>query len=338
MEKQKCLIPFKVLEVMDTVSESVPPGVELIQAPAVWENAGHGEGIVVAVIDTGIDKTHPDLKDRIIDGKDFTGTGDYQDDNGHGTHVSGTVLASINDVGVVGVAPKASILALKALNGQGQGNLDWINGALEYAINWRGPNGEKVSIISLSLGGPEDDSEHKLIQQAVQNNILVVCAAGNSGDGREDTDEMDYPGAYPEVVAVGAVDLNKNLADFSNTNEEIDLVAPGVQILSTYPGGKYAKLSGTSMATPHVSGAAALLKIISEKEFGRELTEAELYAQVVKHTEDLGIDKRAQGNGFLDLKVSGSGAEPPASGKEITITIESESLQLPSKTVVVKYE
>ncbi|MGE7602812.1 S8 family peptidase [Peribacillus sp. NPDC097675] len=333
MSREKRLIPYKVLEVMETPKEKIPEGVVLIKAPEIWEPSNYGEGVVIAVIDTGIDKGHPDLKDRIIDGKDFTETGDYHDDNGHGTHVSGTVLATINnDVGVVGVAPKASILALKALNGKGQGDINWINGALEYAINWQGPQGEKVSIISLSLGGPPDDREHELIQKAIQNNILVVCAAGNSGDGRHDTDELDYPGAYPEVVAVGAVDLSRNMADFSNTNDEIDLVAPGVEILSTYPGSKYAKLSGTSMATPHVSGAAALLKIIMEREFGRKLTEAELYAQLVKNTEDLGINKKAQGNGLLNLAMVEHGAK-----NEIRITIESDSLQLPSKTMVVEY-
>jgi major intracellular serine protease len=332
MTREKRLIPYKVLEVMETVKEKIPEGVELVKAPAIWEKSSYGEGVVVAVIDTGIDKGHPDLKERIIGGKDFTNTGDYQDDNGHGTHVSGTVVAAINNAGVVGVAPKASILALKALNGQGQGDIDWINGALEYAINWRGPNEEKVSVISLSLGGPPDETEHKLIQRALQNDILVVCAAGNSGDGRHETDELDYPGAYPEVVEVGAVDLSRNLADFSNTNDEIDLVAPGVDILSTYPGNKYARLSGTSMATPHVSGAAALLKVIAEKEFERNLTEAELYAQLVKSTEDLGISKKAQGNGLLNLTITEQRAE-----KSIKITIESENLKLPSKSVVMEY-
>ncbi|GER67105.1 serine protease [Weizmannia acidilactici] len=330
---QKKLIPFQVLEVYEQVEETVPEGVQLIHAPDVWENAGYGKGIVIAVIDTGVDKTHPDLKDRIIGGKDFTNTGDYQDDNGHGTHVCGTILASKNAYGVVGVAPGAKVLALKALNKDGQGESQWINAALDYAINWKGPNGEKVSAISMSLGGPADEREHALIQKAVQNNILVVCAAGNSGDGRDDTDEMDYPGAYPEVVEVGAVDLQKNLADFSNTNAEIDLVAPGVGILSTYPGGKYARLSGTSMATPHVSGAAALVKQMEEKAFGRALTEAELYAQLCIHTENLGLNKKAQGNGMINL----SRPEQNARGNEIKITVESESLGLKPQTVTVTY-
>lgn len=330
---EKKLIPYKVIEVVDSVEENIPAGIRLVHAEEAWEKANYGEGIVVAVIDTGIDKTHPDLKDQIIGGEDFTNTGDFQDDNGHGTHVCGTILAALNNYGVVGVAPRAKVLALKVLDQSGRGDIKWINAAIEYAINWEGSNGEKVSVISMSLGGPEEEEEHRLIQKAVQNNILVVCAAGNSGDGREDTDEMDYPGAYPEVVQVGAVDLEKNLADFSNTNDEIDLVAPGVEIFSTYIGGKFAKLSGTSMATPHVSGAAALVKNIAEKEFERTITEAELYAQLCKSTEDLGIGKKAQGNGLLNLTSIQKSGE-----KEITITIESKSLQLPAQTVSVVYK
>lgn len=285
----------------EEIKDNIPKGIQLIHAPKVWNEADYGREAIVAVIDTGIDKNHPDLKDRIIDGKDFTGTGDYQDDHGHGTHVSGTILASLNNRGVVGVSPLAKVLVLKALNQQGEGESQWINNAIEYAINWRGAKGEKVNIISMSLGGQADEQEHQLIKKAVQNNILVVCASGNEGDGDPDTDERDYPGAYPEVVEVGAVDLNKNIADFSNTNSEIDLVAPGVDIISTYPGGQYAKMSGTSMATPHVSGAAALVKKISEKQFGRTLTEPELYAQLCKHAEDLGVSRKAQGNGLINL-------------------------------------
>ncbi|WP_018662019.1 S8 family peptidase [Heyndrickxia acidiproducens] len=333
---KKKLIPFKVLKVYEKVEETIPEGVKLIQAPDVWEKAGFGEGIVIAVIDTGIDKTHPDLKDRIIGGKDFTNTGDYQDDNGHGTHVCGTILASQNAQGVVGVAPAAKVLVLKALDQDGSGQSEWIEAALDYAIKWKGPQGEKVSVISMSLGGPADEKEHALIKEAVENNILVVCAAGNSGDGRADTDELDYPGAYPEVVEIGAVDLQKQLADFSNTNEEIDMVAPGVEILSTYPGSKYAKLSGTSMATPHVSGAAALVKIIEEEAFGRKLTEAELYAQLCIHTENLGLSKKEQGNGMIHLTRSAQNTE--TGEKEINITVESKSLGLKAQTVTVIFE
>ncbi|HSI68494.1 MAG TPA: S8 family serine peptidase, partial [Planococcus sp. (in: firmicutes)] len=112
-----------------------------------------------------------------------------------------------------------------------------------------------------------------------------------------------YPGAYGDVIQVGAVDFERNMAPFSNINNEIDLVAPGVNVYSAYPGSKYARLSGTSMAAPHVSGALALIKNISEREFAREFTEAELYAQLVKRTVPLGYPKTAEGNGLLALDI-----------------------------------
>ncbi|MDN4493979.1 S8 family peptidase [Ureibacillus aquaedulcis] len=302
------LIPYTIESIVENTSET-PRGVDLIQAPSIWEDSNQGEGIVIAVIDTGIETDHPDLQDQIIDGKNFTSDyeGDpniFEDNNGHGTHVSGTVAASLNNEGVVGVAPKAKILSLKALTGEGSGNYEWIINAINYAVEWRGPEQERVRVISMSLGGPVDVPEmHKAIQNAVSQDISVVVAAGNEGDNSEDTFEYSYPGKYNEVIQVGAVDHNLKLAPFTNTNEEIDLVAPGVEVVSTYPGKKYASLSGTSMATPHIAGAIALLIILSEKEFGRSLSEVEIYAQLIKRTLPLGNRKSSEGNGFLELNL-----------------------------------
>ncbi|WP_010281243.1 S8 family peptidase [Bacillus timonensis] len=308
MKNQVKLLPFTIQSVVDQTNET-PEGVQLVQAPSVWEDSSQGEGIVIAVIDTGIDSSHPDLKDRIIAGRNFTSDyqGDpevFEDNNGHGTHVSGTIAASLNNEGVVGVAPKAQILSLKALTGQGSGNYEWIIDAIHYAVDWRGPNEERVRVISMSLGGPEDVPEmHKAIQNAVNQNISVVVAAGNEGDSQDDTFEYAYPGAYNEVISVGAVDMDLQPAPFSNTHTELDLVAPGVDVISTYPDNKYAKLTGTSMATPHVAGAIALLINKSEKEFDRTLSEEEVYAQLIRRTVPLGNRKSAEGNGFLQLNV-----------------------------------
>ncbi|QYR21002.1 S8 family peptidase [Paenibacillus sp. sptzw28] len=220
----------------------------------------------------------------------------------HGTHAAGTIGAIANNAGVVGVAPEVKLLVIKVLEGSGSGSDQSIISAIRYAIQWRGTSGEKVRAISMSLGGPEDIPElHSAIKDAVANNILVICASGNEGDGNPDTIEKSYPGAYPEMVEVGAVDVNGSPASFTNTNSEVDLVGPGVNILSTYPNNRYATLSGTSMATPHISGGAAVLIHKLEREYGRELSEAEVYAQVVKHTRELGLDKRVEGNGMLDL-------------------------------------
>lgn len=301
MDKQ--LLPYVVEEVVDKqYTDYLPEGVSMINASPTWDKTSYGEGLTVAVIDTGIDKDHPDLKANIIGGEDFTRTGSWEDDNGHGTHVSGTIAGSLNGLGLAGVAPKVNILALKALDARGRGRSAWINHALEYAIDWRGKNGEKVDVISMSLGGPKNSQEYQLIKEAVDNGIMVICAAGNAGDGTAKTDELSYPGAYPEVIEVGAVDFDKNIAHFSNTNTQIDLVAPGVGIISTYKDGQYARLSGTSMATPHVSGGAALIKIMANDKFGRELDTQRLYAQLLKHTDEIkDISPKAQGNGVLNV-------------------------------------
>lgn len=228
-----------------------PDGVKMINAQALWTKANQGEGIVVATIDTGVLYTHPDLKAQIIGGKDFTGKGDFLDGNGHGTHVAGTILAN---GATVGVAPKAKLLALKALADDGSGIMEWTAEALAYAIN------QKVDVINMSLGGPGSPELHMLVQQATKAGIIICAASGNEGDGNASTVEVSFPGDYHEVVEVGAVDYNGNLAVFSNTNPEVDILAPGVHVLSTYLNNAYAYLDGTSMATPHVSGAMALLK------------------------------------------------------------------------------
>lgn len=300
------LIPYKTEEILD-VSSEVPEGIELIEAKSLWDRTNQGKGQVVAIIDTGCQTDHPDLKGRIIEGRNFTSdyNGDeanFSDNNGHGTHVAGTIAAVEDGNGVVGVAPQSNLLILKALTGSGSGNMEWIINAIDYATNWEGPNDEKVRVMSMSLGGPTDVPElHEAIQEAVKQDISVVCAAGNAGDGREDTPEQGYPGAYNEVIQVGAIDFDRNLAEFSNTNDEVDLVAPGVKVLSTYTDGKYAKLSGTSMAAPHISGALALLINLAEGQFDRSMSEAEVFSQLVKRTVPLGYSKKAEGNGLVSL-------------------------------------
>ncbi|AXF54771.1 S8 family peptidase [Salicibibacter kimchii] len=302
------LIPFKREEVVMTCSE-VPRGIDMVQAPALWEAAEKGARQVIAVIDTGCQPDHPDLQDRIIDGRNFTTDYDgdetnFADNNGHGTHVAGTIAASETGTGVVGAAPQADILAVKALSGGGSGEMDWIIEAIRYAVDWRGPNDECVRVITMSLGGPQDiEALHQVVQYATEQEVSVVCAAGNQGDGEEHTDEFAYPAAYNEVIAVGAVNVDKEITEFTNTNDEIDLVAPGVNVLSTYIDGAYAKLTGTSMAAPHVSGGLALLVNITENAFGRDKSEAEMYAQLIRRTVPIGYSTRAEGNGLLALNL-----------------------------------
>jgi major intracellular serine protease len=301
MEQRLRLIPYQVNEVVEVVSE-VPKGIEMIEAPKIWEKS-KGKGITVAILDTGCDVTHADLSQRIIGGRNFTDDDNgnpnvYTDYNGHGTHVAGTIAAVQNNNGVIGVAPEANLLILKVLDKNGSGQYDWIIKGINYAVE------QKADIISMSLGGSLDVPElHQAIQNAIAHQILVVCAAGNEGDGQDSSDEFSYPASYNEVISVGAIDLQRRSSEFSNSNNEVDLVAPGEEILSTYLNGTYAKLSGTSMATPHVSGALALIKDMTNNKFERNLTEPELYAQLIKRTVPLGNSPKLEGNGFLYLTV-----------------------------------
>lgn len=306
------LTPFRIGATKENTLE-IPPGIRMIGAPSYWQQGFKGEGIVVAVLDTGCQTSHPDLRDQIIGGYNFTNDyvgvpSNFQDNHGHGTHVCGTIAAQENNGGVAGAAPKAKLLVLKVLSGSGEGKTENIAAAVKYAIKWRGPKGEKVRVISMSLGGPDNNrSLHTAIKSAVQNNIIVVCAAGNEGDGNARTTEYSYPGAYQEVVEVGSVSLQHRISSFSDSNSQIDLVAPGEQILSTYPQSKYAVLSGTSMATPHVSGALALIINKYEKKLNRTLTEPEIYRLLLQNTVSLGYPRSDEGHGMLKLKGGNGG-------------------------------
>ncbi|ELK46804.1 S8 family peptidase [Halobacillus sp. BAB-2008] len=273
------------------IGEEVPMNIASIGSQAKWRKGYYGKGVVTAILDTGCDMNHPDLKDRIVSAYNFTedhkGNVNIAEDlNGHGTHIAGTLAGSINKKGVVGVAPRSDLLILKVLNRNGGGNVDALVSGINYAVDWRGPDGERVRIISLSLGLKRSYKRlQEAIKRAVDNDIAVVAASGNDGDGSFETDEFRYPGAYEEVIQVGAVNnIENDVAFFSNTNDEVDLFAPGVGIYSTTLDGEYKKLTGTSMATPHVSGALALL--IEEYEYVllRKIHVDELRAILQEHT------------------------------------------------------
>ena len=294
------LIPFIINKEIRGVSTKAAYGVEMIKAKSIWPEAQKGAGVRIAVIDSGCDINHESLKNNIAGVRNFTDE-DKKNPNivvdrvGHGTHVIGTICA--NGSNITGVAPDAQIYVLKAINRTGTGKLSWVVNAIKYAIEL------KVDIISMSLGISENSAKlEKAIKEAVNNNIAVVCAAGNEGDGNSDSFEYSYPAAYIDVISVGAVDKKGVPARFTNSNTTIDLVAPGVDILSTYPNNKFAVLSGTSMATPHVTGSLALLKNWSRNEFQRDLSQEELYAQLIKHTKVLEYSRTIQGNGLIYLK------------------------------------
>lgn len=305
MKEQKMnLVPFKVESIEDQANE-IPFGVSMVQAPSLWAQGEKGSGIVVAICDTGIDREHPDLISQVIGGRNFTGDGspdDFSDGNGHGTHVAGTIAAAENGSGVVGIAPEAKLLICKVLDDEGSGSYQSIIDGIRYATNWRGANRERVRIINMSLGGTFDDSNlYEAILEAVSAGIMVVVASGNEGDANPLTYEKSYPALYNECITVAACDQNRKLAYFSNEHLQVDIIAPGVQIPSTYPKSKYAVLSGTSMATPHVAGALALVIAIGEKQFKRVLTESEIFALLAKCCCSLGYEKSSEGNGLPEL-------------------------------------
>ena len=299
------LTPCSLGEIKDDIPYKIPSNIELLGAESFWDKGIYGKGITVAILDTGVDADHVCLKDRIIGGKNFTSEGkedDFTDWNGHGTHVAGIIAGNRAEKGITGVAPECNLLIVKVLDRVGDGAFPSIVKGLEYAIE------QNVDIINMSLGGKaNDDSLHDTIKKAVGKGICICCASGNNGDGSADTDEINFPGNYHEVIEVGAVDRDNNIAKFSNTNSEIDIVSYGVNIMSTYKNNRYATTSGTSQATPHVSGALALIKEDFVKTYGRKPTESELWARLVKCTNFLNdIDTKAQGNGVLYL---GNGCE-----------------------------
>jgi len=226
-------------------------GIKKIKADCAWDtNIGAGN-IRVAVVDTGVDYNHEDLAGTVIKGYDFVNNdNDPKDDQGHGTHVAGTIAATINNnKGVVGVGPNVKILAVKVLGANGSGSYSGVAKGIIYAAD----NGARV--INLSLGGGPSQTVKNAVDYAWSKGVLLACAAGNSAPT---TTAPGYPAAYPSCLGVAATDQNDQRASFSQYAPD-GVAAPGVTILSTTMGNTYGNKNGTSMATPHVAGLAGLL-------------------------------------------------------------------------------
>jgi subtilisin family serine protease len=305
--------------------DSVP----LIGANQVWQLLDEddrfvtGQGIRVAVIDTGIDYTHPDLGGcfgpgcKVVAGYDlYNNDADPRDDNGHGTHCAGIVAANGN---LKGVAPDATLYAYKVLSSAGTGSVSLVIAGIERAadLDQDPATIDPVDIISMSLGipGTPDDPWALAVDAAAGQGIVVAVSAGNSGP---DYTTIESPGLARQAITVGATDKSDLIAPFSSRGPipgfdgwfKPDILAPGVAITSTYLGGLYASASGTSMAAPHVAGAAALVKQLHPT-----WTPDRIKASLLNTALDLGLDVHTQGAGRLrvDQAVRAPGLVMPSS-------------------------
>jgi subtilisin family serine protease len=273
-------------------------GITAFDLPKAWRHS-QGEGVVIAVLDTGADLDHPDLKDNLLEGINLVKPGTPpEDDNGHGTHVSGILVASNNDIGMVGVCPQAKVLPVKVLDRRGNGSLFAVADGIRQAAD-RG-----VDFITMSLGSPSKvQNVRKAIQYAAAKGVVTFCAAGNAGR----TKDIFYPANYKEAISIGAIDEGFRRADFSCTGMNLDFMAPGVDIFSTFPDDWYATLSGTSMACPFAVGVAALVK--SYVKLGKSKLKAdtaedfrELFRRYTTNVTDSDLADRAffEGFGIID--------------------------------------
>jgi subtilisin family serine protease len=248
-------VSYVVPDGVATVSAQVLPwGVDKIDADLSSTLAGNGSGAITNVdayvIDTGIDTSHPDL--NVVEFRSFT-NGPKTDCNGHGSHVAGTIGAKDDSNGVVGVAPGIRLHAIKVLNCAGSGSWSSVINGINYVASTMA----RPAVANMSLGGPQNSAVDDAVKGAVGHGVFFAVAAGNDG-GNACGHSPAAAGTAGGGAAIAATDSSDHEASWSNYGSCVDLWAPGVSIYSTYKSGGYATLSGTSMATPHVAGGAAL--------------------------------------------------------------------------------
>jgi thermitase len=278
-------------------------GMGRIQMSQAWDIERGNANIIIAILDTGVDGQHPDLVNKMVPGRNFTGGNDddWGDRQGHGTHVAGSAAAHTNNgIGVVGVGFECMIMPVKVLGDSGGGAASWIaNG-----ITWAADNGAHVINMSLGMGAPSS-TIRQAMQYALTKGSLPIAAAGNNGNTAR-----FWPAADPESLSVAATDSNDNRAGFSTHGDWVDVAAPGAGILSTLPGNRYGINSGTSMAAPHVAGLAGLVY----SRLGANATPAAVRSRIETTTDYVGtfiIHGRV--NAFKAVQTGGT-VPPPAGG------------------------
>lgn len=290
-------------EDFDDLNIPTPPVyIKQMNVKHMWKNGYTGKGVKIAILDSGCAIENELLKDKIIHYCNMT-KDDNGDDNivtdylGHGTHVAGLIAGNNFKDKFMGIAPDAELLIYKVIDKDGLASYDMIARGI-YAAITRG-----VDLINISLAGKfEADEIHEAIKQANKMGVSVICSSGNGGDGSAETTELHFPGCYDEVIQVGAINDKKKMAKFSDSNLYVDCVAYGCNVLSTCVYDNFLVLSGTSQSAPLVTGAMALLKQYANEEYGRKLSEVEMYSLLVKNTKSLpNTDRRLQGHGYIYL-------------------------------------
>ncbi|MCX9010947.1 MAG: S8 family serine peptidase [Candidatus Methanoperedens sp.] len=284
------------VQIADKPSKHQPPqplqqitwGVARVKAPDAWINST-GKNVKIAVLDTGISNSHPDL--NVSGGINLIGkskNNKWNDDSGHGTHVSGIIAARNNSIGIIGIAPDAELYAVKVLDAYGNGYISDIIEGIDWAVQ------NNMNVVSMSLGTRTySQALNDATANAYKAGILLVAAAGNNGDGNLSTDDVLYPAKFDSVIAVSAIDSNNIAPVWGADGEEVELAAPGIDIYSTWLDGGYVNKSGTSMATPFVSGVAALIKSKN-----LSLTPQEIRSALAYNAVDLGDTGRDRIYGF----------------------------------------
>lgn len=306
---------------VETFEQTVDWGVERVEGPTAAAGVDES-GTTVAVIDTGIDYDHEDFGDAVTWGA--TTVGDTttigrtaaDDGNGHGTHVAGAIAARDNDRGVLGVAPRSSLYAMKALDDDGSGRISDVIEAIDLAV--KGPDGtvgtdDDADVLSMSFGASTGSSALQDALQGASEHALLVAAAGNNGDGDPDTNTVSYPAKYESVIAVAATTRDDETTTWSAEGSEVELAAPGADISSTYPNDEYRSFSGTSMAAPHVSGTAALV-IAAERAAGNGFDPVAVRDRLRESTVDIesdGVDSLS-GYGLLQADTAVSSSDAPS--------------------------
>jgi subtilisin family serine protease len=303
MKDKFSLFPYEIQEVLSIqeAQQKAGWGITAFDLPRAWQKT-KGEGVKIAVLDTGCDLDHPDLVANLLPGKNFINPNkEPWDDNKHGTHVCGIIAAQNNDIGMVGVAPSAMIIPVKVLNSRGDGNVNSVCQGIKWAVDEA-----KADFICMSLGCPNPVGPVlDMIKYALSKKVICFVAAGNAGE----TKEIYYPANYSETIAIGSIDENFDRSKFSNTGYNLDFLAPGGNILSTVPDKWYAVMSGTSMATPFAVGVAALLlSYVRKNNYNIKLETNWDYINVLKNytspiSNSKTLDKNFyEGFGILDPK------------------------------------